>query len=57
MAVVIAQAVAKIVVPMISVGLAEPAFILTPIMVAGMMVRQEVLSARKVIMAGLAVSG
>src|SRR5665648_1167724 len=56
-ATVIAHPVAIIVVPIISVGLTEPALRRTAITVAGMIVIQEVFKARNVIMAGLAVSG
>src|SRR5665648_651416 len=56
-ATVIAHPVATIVVPIISVGLREPACIRTAITVAGISVIQEVFKARKVIIAGLATSG
>jgi len=52
-----AHPVANIVVPIISVGFMDPAFILTPMMVAGIIVMHEVFKARKVIIAGLAVVG
>ena len=55
MAANVEQQVAKIVVPMISVGFAEPCSIRIPMMVVGIKVKLDVFKANKVHMAGDAV--